>query len=77
MVNPSSVPVMRTPASTGFDGGLVGKLRATQATASAKSSLTSRNLKSEPTVVVATSILSLHYNTNQRTAEHGRQMDQP
>ena len=61
MVSPVSDPVIRTPARTGFDGGLLGRLRATQATASAKSSRTSRNFKSEPTVVVATSIASLHH----------------
>src|ERR1700744_298586 len=60
MVNPSSEPVNNTPASTGTVG-LVGKVRATHATASAKSSRVKRNFKSvKPTVVVATSIASLH-----------------
>src|ERR1700760_1698203 len=62
MVKPSSEPVSRTPARTGTVG-LVGRMRATHATASAKSSRTRRNFKSvSPTVVVATSIASLRPN---------------
>src|ERR1700756_2671753 len=61
MVRPSSEPVSNTPASTGTVG-LVGSVRATHATASAKSSRTKRNFKSvKPTLVVATSIASLHH----------------
>jgi len=46
--------------------GLVGRVRATHATASAKSSRTRRNFKSvRPTVVVATSIASLHHPEQQ------------
>src|ERR1700712_2298936 len=62
MVKPSSEPVSRTPARTGTVG-LVGRIRATHATASAKSSRTRRHFKSvNPTVVVATSIASLRQN---------------
>src|ERR1700712_2921953 len=62
MVKPSSEPVSRTPARTGTVG-LVGRIRATHATASEKSSRTRRHFKSvSPTVVVATSIASLRQN---------------
>src|ERR1700730_2480224 len=65
MVRPSSEPVSSTPASTGTVG-LLGSVRATQATASAKSSRTKRHVKSvTPTVVVATSIASLHHPEQQ------------
>ena len=64
IVKPESEPVIRTPARIGRDGCFVGRIRATQATASAKSSRARRNFKSESTIVVATSIVSFRHPGN-------------
>ena len=53
--------VPEPPASPPVTSSAAEPTGTTQATASAKSSRTRRNFKSEPTVVVATSIVSLHH----------------